>query len=478
MMPTGNQKITQTTNMHRQIFSWPAMILVFVMVLAFICAWILGQLSLEKQPDSAGYISFARASLHETLTSVITLGYPSFLRALSIFNPTYSWLPTLQLLIHSVAVLCFFWALIAFGAPAAASCAASIALALSALNDGFFSVLGTDSIGQSLALLTIAGCFWAVARKKKWWPPILIALAALACYQVRPVYLMLIGFIPCLTFTLLILHPQSEKRFGFVVRLPAMLLALLLGPFLLFCSFRWATVGHFGLVSFSGWNQISITSEMLTVNSIRSRIPARWNELSSIILKERAKQGIVAAFQERKINYQQWRDNYDSNQRIALRSAIGFFGENPVLVNRLLSQFSKDLIKSSPRPYFEFVAKNIFRGIILEVINGQYVLIFGLALLILVFYSRQLVLGWRKQVFALADTDPFPSYVRDGLALGAGFLLIMKVIVVCLFENPIRRYIHPAGMLMPALIGLLLFIEIKLFNNMGWPCRKLSSKSS
>jgi hypothetical protein len=217
---------------------------------------------------------------------------------------------------------------------------------------------------------------------------------------------------------------------------------------------------------------------MLTVNSIRSRIPARWNELSSLILKERAKQGIVAAFQERKIIYQQWQDNYDSNQQIALRSAIEFFGENPVIVNRLLSQFSKDLIKSSPRPYFEFVAKNIFRGIILEVINGQYILIFGLALLILVFYSRQLVLGWRKQVFALADTDPFPSYVRDGLALGAGFLLIMKVIVVCLFENPIRRYIHPAGMLMPALIGLLLFIEIKLLANMGWPCRKLSSKSS
>jgi hypothetical protein len=472
---TENKKSVQPAKTHGQVVFWPTLALIFVMVLAFLCASMLSQLSLARSPDSIGYEHFAKASAHEILESVRTLGYPILLKGLAVFNPTFSWLPALQLLIHFMAVLCFFRALITFGAPASASCAASIALVLSALNDGSFSFLLTDSVGQSLALLAIAGCFWAVSRATRWWPPILIALAALVCYQMRPVYLMLVGFLPCLVLMLFVLHPQSEKRFSFVVRLPAVLLALLLGPFLLFCTFRWATVGHFGLVSFTGWNQVGITAEMLTEDSIRSRLPARWKELSSLILEERARLGMVPAIQKGKIDYQQWLENYVEVQRVALLSATKLVGENAVMINRLVSQFSWDLIKSSPKLYLEFVIRNLFRGIVFEVINGHYVLTFSLAALILLFYRRQLILGWKRQTLSITHLDPLPSYVRDALALTAALFLILQAGVICLIEHTIRRYMHSAGMLMPALVGLLILREIKLFPHSKCPGRKILS---
>jgi hypothetical protein len=442
----------------------PALILILAMVATCFLALIFGQLTLFKGGDSAGYAYFAGATWRENLSSVITLGYPAFLRVLAIFNPGFSWLPIMQLLIHFLAVYCFYRALIVFGAAAAASCCASVPLLFSALNNGFFPILGTDSLGQSLALATIAFCFLSVAKSRAWGPPFLVALCGLAAYQVRPVYLVLVVAAPCLALMLLLLQPRKQNGSASLLRLPAILAVLLVGPFLVFCALRWITVGHFGLVSFGGWNQISITSEMLTFDPIRQKLPERWNELSARILEARAEQKVEPAFQAGGIDYNRWRDNYVTNQEIALSSATQIYGKSPVLINRLLTQYSWDLIRSSPKPYLIFVVKNIFRGVFFETFNGQYVLLLELVFLISLFYGRQIVLRRAgRDSLSRSFPDPLPAHVRDGVALGAGMFLVMKISVVCILETPIRRYVHPAGMLIPAFLGLLVFREACLF---------------
>lgn len=450
------------SNARERAVSSPAFRLLIAWALVFLLAWAFGQFSLVREPDSSGYEHFAGASLRETMASIRTAGYPLFLRALASVNPTLSLLPLIQLLIQALSVFCLFRALSDFGAPAAASLWAGVAVAFSALNDGFFSVVGTDSLGQSLALVAVAGCFWAVAKAGRRWPLWVIAVAVPAAYQVRPVYLVLIGFAPCFVLALKLFFPGEKKSPSGILRLPLTLLIILGIPFLLFSAFRWTQVGHFGLVSLGGFNQIGITSEMLTVKSVRDRLPARWTPLASTILRAREEDGIVPAIQDGAVDNLRWRENFDDNLRAALRAIEQQQGTDTIMISRTAARLSTDIIKAGPRPYLLFVARNALQATFFEVINGQYVLIAGLALLILLYFGRKFLMAWLPRGPGTKGPEPIPAHVLDGLAFGAGLLLIMQVLAICPVIPPFRRFMHPAGMLAPPLLGLLIYREAVL----------------
>ena len=86
----------------------PAFRLLIAWALVFLLAWIFGQFSLVREPDSSGYEYFAGASLRETMASIRTAGYPLFLMALGSINPTLSLLPFIQLLIQALSVFCLY----------------------------------------------------------------------------------------------------------------------------------------------------------------------------------------------------------------------------------------------------------------------------------------------------------------------------------------------------------------------------------
>jgi hypothetical protein len=235
--------------------------------------------------------------------------------------------------------------------------------------------------------------------------------------------------------------------------------AATLVPFALFCTVRWAVVGHWGLVSFGGYNLIGIVGQFLEPDSVES-LPHRLQPLAQGMLDKRAElpsydspTSFVAM--EQAYNPTIW--------QMAVPTARELHGDDAVAVNRALTELSGRLLRQNLPSYGRWLIWNAIhavKGIVLLTATDL-----GTRLLFLLFLLAHAWSLWRGPP---AVEGPAPSDVdRQQLAVirfremhlvfwTALAFATAKTLLVILVEPANDRYMTGAMTLLPAALAVLL----------------------
>lgn len=271
-------------NTLRKPFFWFTLQLVATLI---VLAWA-GGLEYYRHPDTVSYLNAAQAeSWTEALSHNRAVGYPLLLRAVT---STGLWLrpvPLIQVLLYFGSLLLFWSAVkrasgsgwLAWAAVFPLPWAGIMTLGNHVLPD---FLAGTAAVvAVSCLLMLVVGPSRAV-----WWAG--LATAVFFAFQLRPAAVFLVALIPLLALALKWLFGERNART--LQKWVATVAAVTFLPFLLFCSWRWIAVGHFGVVSFGGPNQAGMAANFLDPQLVRE-LPPEHRRLARIILRGRRQRG-------------------------------------------------------------------------------------------------------------------------------------------------------------------------------------------
>lgn len=322
--------------------------------------------------DSRLYVKLARqVPVSEMLGTIRTPGYPLFLRVVDRLCRGFACLPEIQLALYCLAAMGLAAALRRFGLSHVAAAAGASPILYSSLVPHMAPSVMTDIPAAGLALGTISLLLVLLVEPRRGTVRAALALGIGLClalaYLVRPAYLFLVVLVPAAGLALPLPGPGAP---GLRRRLKrtATLAALSLTPLLLWCSLRWAVVGHFGLVSFSGYNLVGIAGSMLDEEVIAG-LPQEEKPLARNILEKRRQLGLAPV--DADTPYAGWREPLGINSwRIAVPAARWAWreqasrGQEPavslprdVYVNHRLSRLSKAIIRQRPGLYIAWLAR-------------------------------------------------------------------------------------------------------------------------
>ncbi|NUQ65730.1 MAG: hypothetical protein HUU20_24945, partial [Pirellulales bacterium] len=252
-----------------------------------------GRMASEEVFDTASYLQFPLVPLEAGLVSIRTYGYPLFVQAVLNLTGSKSAVPWAQYAVHVLCVLCWYcgarpW----FPRPRPAAIAAAGLLVTNTLLRNVF-ILSSDGLASSFAIAAMGMLMAVVARPRSTGRWAVLTILIFATYQIRPAYLFLVVLCPVLGIGLLVLRewldadrdaPQQKPGRW---RMGGYLAGIALAPLLAFCLFRWALVGDFGLVSFSGYNFCGVVGQFLDRSTVAC-LPAEIQPVAVESLRRRA----------------------------------------------------------------------------------------------------------------------------------------------------------------------------------------------
>lgn len=401
----------------------------------------------ELAPDSREYLDFAWSSLHGVLTSPRTVGYPLFLQFCRVFGNPEQVAPVLQTWALMTAVWVFFGGLRAAGFRASvAACCAGVLLLGRAGHELSVALL-SDSLAISLSLAA-AGCFLATTGKSSpLWAWIGLTVCTLAAYHTRPAQLFLLPLWPVLGWFLDCCLLRRDMARGLRWQRVGWYCVAAGAPFLAFCTLRGAVVGHWGLVSFGGYNIVGVAGQVLEADDI-PQLADDLQPLAHDILDRRNALGdefprpavVNIQIYEERFNPVVW--------RCAVPAARAKYGDDPLQINRALTRLSREILSQRPFDYFHWLCCNslhALKQIILLTATDYGTLFAGL--------TGLLALGWQllTQRISTAGAAGQQQFLERQLLFwtaiafaGSGSLLVILV------EPAIARYITAAMVLLPA----------------------------
>ena len=292
---------------------WLALQMLAVIGGIHLCGWDV----VHEVPDSESYLQTGSMPPAQMLASIRTAGYPLFLRAVGSASPGLRILPQVHLAFHFFAVVLFYWALRYFGASPWQAFAAGTGVLWSVFHDPSIHDVASDSLAISMAIVTVSLLLFVSATPRRLGPWIGLTLCMALTYHIRPAYLFLVPLVPFLGLLFRAIHARWHRAPFLWRRYAATLLATAILPFLAFCTLRLAVVGHFGLVSFGGWNIAGIAVEMLDRPLIDAHVPEDLRATALDILQARdrvhRRHGLIDAFREGQISVDELSENYNVN---------------------------------------------------------------------------------------------------------------------------------------------------------------------
>lgn len=304
--------------------------------------------------DSSSYTAFDWSTLKAVLSNQRTFGYPLFCalaNRLSIGPQSIPFLHWLALMGSSFIVL---EGLVSSGYRRSTAVWAAGTLMLGRAFMDLGSSITADSLACSLAIAA-TGCFLAssaVRPSRLSWGGLLVL--TFLSYQTRPAYLFLIPLWPVLGFFVDRFILQRESAWKMSLRRSVTYVAIVLIPFVMFCTLRWAVVGHWGLVSFGGYNIIGVVGQFLDQSSVDA-MPDELRPVAQAIVDrssqlEGAEKPDNFLAMERMYNRTIW--------EVAVPVVRELHGDNPPVVNRVLSQLSGELMRQHFRQYVQWLVWN------------------------------------------------------------------------------------------------------------------------
>lgn len=410
-----------------------------------------GGMAVQTQPDTQGYWEADLSSWRAAAAQTRTLGYPLLLRAAANLGPSLAAVPYLQFALHAAAVAALFAGLRRYGfAPSAALAAASV-LFYSRFFLEYVAVALPDAPSLSCAVVAVA-CIAAAAARSGAIAWIGLTLAIAAAYHLRPAYLFLLPLAPLLGLALAWLKREPEARTPWLP-LAVGLTAAAAGPFFLYCGLRAATVGHFGLVSFGGYNVIGISGQWLTPEAARE-LPAHLQPLAEVMLRRRAE----APDERPPAGYFEMYENFNPTVwQVAAPAAAELYGDDDVQANARLADLAKRLIWLKPAAYLRWLKPAAKHGLT-QLFEYSFLDRIGLALLAgLALTQAILVSRWRRGAASLGRAGGGRYFFElHAMLLMALALALAKLLLVVLVEPPIHRYVAPAAVLLPSWLAIVL----------------------
>lgn len=411
---------------------------------------VLGRFEPVTQFDTQSYRDFPWANWQEALNHQRTFGYPAFLELLELLNGSIAIVPFTQFAISVLA--CSVWMSVLFrcGWRAAHALAATLPIMTSTMVLNYSSHITPDCLAQAYGVFSVAFWMLFVWNVPGLWKYVGLAVFVFLAYQTKPSYLFLLGFIPVGG---LIARWWLFREIRDWLWVSVKLATLSVMPFLAWCLYRYLIVGHFGLVSFGGYNAIGITGQLLSEPMIE-RISPDLRPLAESILETRGQ----FPNWETKYSYSTLESQYNPMVwQIAIPSAKRLFGEDSRIINLQMARISREIILQNPVGYsiwLGLAAKNALTGCIdLTIRNPLVVFAFG-----------WLLIGYARTWMRVTLTDPnvsgsskVKSLSREyqsmvWMPLGYAFCSLMLVILV---EAPIARYCAPAAVFLPCFFCML-----------------------
>jgi hypothetical protein len=239
-----------------------------------------------------------------------------------------------------------------------------------------------------------------------------------------------------------------------VVRISSGVVAAVAVPFLAWCGLRWVTVGHFGLVSFGGYNLIGITGQFVDEELTRE-LAGEWQTFAQQILERRREM----PGWEPPVDYYAMERMYNGTVwTICVPAARDMAPDEPVRVNELLSGLSREVLSRRPGAYLRWLRWGLREGMAailwLSVINKATLACLGL---LVVCEVVDLVRRSAPGPGATIDIEAREAALRARQVLfvtATGFALAVLLLVV-LVEIPNHRYMTPASVFVPGLLAAL-----------------------
>ena len=150
------------------------------------------------------------------------------------------------------------------------------------------SLLQPDFLAAGFGLAAVSCLILVVVRPRNLAAWTGLGVCTLLAYQFRPAVQFLVLLLPL--FAGWFLWLREGPSLGRVLRLTATTAVVTLGPFLLFCALRAATVGNFGVVSFGGSNVASCVINFLD-RELVDELPIEQRQLAKKIHKQRRIRG-------------------------------------------------------------------------------------------------------------------------------------------------------------------------------------------
>ena len=349
----------------RPLWRFPAAWLIAMPILVLALLGTFGRLAPRFEVDSPGYTDFDWSSPPAILSQIRTFSYPLFLKFVGLSGAGPAAIPLAHWAAAMLSACVVYWGLRTadYRRWSALWCSASLMFGRSMIDLG--RSVTPDSLAISFAVAA-AGCFFAAMSRSSSRPGWAgLALFTFFTYQTRPSYLFMIPLWPllCAILDRFLLRRGDSPRNR--LRRIAWMLAATTIPFALFCSLRWMVVGHWGLVSFGGYNIIGIAGQFLDPALVEA-LPPDLQPLGQAIVDRRVELGIVDYRAELGLDWQQ--ADYQAMElrfnsvvwQAAVPAAREMHGtDNATAINRDLSRLSREIIRRRPGAYLRWLVLNL-----------------------------------------------------------------------------------------------------------------------
>jgi hypothetical protein len=436
--------------------AWSGFMVLVASIAVFMFAT--GRFQPVTQIDTLDYANFPIASIDSALNNKRTYLYPCFLKATTTEAIPYMVVPYLQYTMAAVAAAVFLGTLLRSGWSAGMALAASMPLMTNSIVLDYCAMITPDSIAQSLAILTVS--FWL---RQIWLPDrfgslLMLGLLVFLCYQTKPFYLFLIGFVP--VGGVVARWWLFGARSG-VARLGWKLLFCSTLPFLAWCSLRWFLVGHFGLVSFGGYNVVGIAGQMLRREDVE-KLSEELRPLATTILNSRDQRVDWSS----RMTYSVYETQYNPMVwQIAVPAAEKMYDGDSRRMNLSLARLSREVIGLRPVRYGIWLGhaakRALTQSVHLSLVNP--ISVCSVFLMTLFFGA-----SWLKSRRNLQQpqTLRYPVEYQTIVWLGIGFAICAMTLVI-LVETPLARYCAPAAVFLPSILSMGAFQSYRSFRSLS-----------
>jgi hypothetical protein len=433
----------------KSLVSRPAFWLVLLIAFSFANAFAAHRFQSVRERDSVTYEDFDWSSLPSVLSSNRTPGYPLFLWAVKRVSSQSYAVPVAHWLMLIAASLVFYRGLTLAGYCQHSALFAAGAVMLSRGVLKFGEIITADSLAISLSIAS-AGCFFGTLssrpRPGAW---IGLTLFTFLTYLTRPAYLFLIPLWPLLGLVFDRLIVRRNNTFGASLRRAALYALATCVPFVAYCTPRLAVVGHFGLVSFGGYNFIGVVGQFLEDDDI-DRLSPPSQELAAEMLELRSQlpdwepaSDMLAM--ERMFNPTVW--------GTAVPAAEQLHGEDPVAMNAALSQLGKELFWLHRDQYVRWLIWNAWHAV--GQIGQLTALDRATLVLLLLLLVRHAVALWRGPKGEVVPKQQQQFLEAHLLCWTAIAFACAGAFLVILVEPANDRYMTGAMTLLPAALAVI-----------------------
>lgn len=418
--------------------------LIQVITIAGLLTWF-GKLEPTPQFDTSSYRDYSLDSASEVLNDKRTFVYPCLLRLFLVADGSERLVPWFQYVSSVFAVGVFLAALLRCDWNPWLALAAASPILVSPMVLEYSSVLTPDLLAQSFSILAVSLWLVVVHTGRSFWACIMLSVFVFLAYQTKPSYLFLLAFVPMGgLIARWWLHSESRDARKVFLRLCVASLV----PFLGWCTLRWFVVGHFGLVSFGGYNIIGIAGQLLK--------PDWTNQLTSDV------QPLALEVLKRRDRQRDWLEDasYDNMEshfnamvwEIAVPAASELYESDSRVMNRQMANLSVQILLGHPRSYTTWLWMAVKRAIraSIELTLRNPIVAIAIPMLLVAF-----ALGWRnggssRGCVALECEREFQMIVWTALGYA-----MCKLGLVILVEPPIDRYCAPSAVFIPSILVML-----------------------